>query len=345
MKNSLGEHDPEWLRQSKAWDEFLESKTNTGFMQSSWWADFMAVIHGWGHFGTVLRAGETIVGGAVVWTYSFTPETCFYYIPEGPVLLESDSIAEQEQVFQKIMEFIEGKRKREQQVVSHLRIDPRWEHLPSFVRGFEEIYGYFHVPRDTRCIDLNPSESAILAQMKPKGRYNVGVACRHGVSVVEDTSPRGIEDFLHIYEETFARKDLEGLDPSYYHTLIPTLSALDRGSVFFAEYQGMRLATALVVYFGCTATYLYGASLATHRNMMAPYLLQFEIMCKAKARGCQWYDFFGIAPESEPNHLWTNVSVFKRKLGGQELHLVPTLDYIYDPVAYQEWKAIEDKDA
>jgi peptidoglycan pentaglycine glycine transferase (the first glycine) len=331
------EQDAKQLRQRAAWNEFLELKTNTGFMQSSWWADFMTT-QGWGHFGTALRDGETVVGGAVVWTYSFTPEKCFYYIPEGPVILESDSIAEQEQVFQEIMEFVEGKRKKEQQVVSHLRIEPRWRHLPIFVRGFQEAYDYFHLPRDTLCIDLKPSESAILAQMKPKGRYNIGVARRHDVSIVEDVSPQGIEDFLRIYKKTYDRKDLEAIDPSYYHTLIPMLSALGRGSVFFAEYQGMRFATALVVYFGCTATYLYGGSLATHRNLMAPYLLQFEIMCKARARGCQWYDFFGIAPESESSHAWTNISVFKRKFGGQHLRLVPTLDYIYDPVAYQDWK-------
>jgi peptidoglycan pentaglycine glycine transferase (the first glycine) len=96
------------------------------------------------------------------------------------------------------------------------------------------------------------------------------------------------------------------------------------------------------VYSGRTATYYYGGSRAIHRNMMAPYLLHFEIMRKAKILGCQTYDLFGVAPESKPGDSWTDISVFKRKFGGQELHLVPTLEYIYDPSAYQEWKAIED---
>ncbi len=333
-EETAGEQEAEWLRRWKAWNEFLESKTNTGFMQSSWWADFR-VASGWGHFGVVLRDGEVIVGGAVVMAYSFAPDKCFYYIPEGPVLPESESSAER--VFQKTMEFIEEKRKKGQQVVSHLRIEPRWERVPSFVRGFQETDEWFE-PRDTICIDLNPSECAILAQMKPKGRYNIGVARRYDVSVVEDVSPQGIEDFLNIYEETVARQNLEAKDPSFFHTLIPTLSALQRGSLFFAEYQGMRLATALVVYFGRRATYFYGASLAAHRSVMAPYLLHFEIMRKAKALGYQWYDLCGVAPQSEPNHRWTNISVFKRKLGGQELRLVPTLDYIYDPAAYEDYR-------
>lgn len=338
-EQTASEQDADWLRRWKAWNEFLEPQTTTGFMQSSWWAEFR-VTRGWGHFGMVLRDGEAVVGGAVVMTYSFAPDKCFYYIPEGPVLPERESSAEQ--VFRKLIEFIENKRKNEQQVVSHLRIEPRWECVPSFVRGFQEADEWME-PRNTLCVNLNPSESAILAQMKPKGRYNIGIARRHGVSVVEDVSPQGIEDFLSIYQEQFARKGMDGKDPDYFHTLIPTLSDLKRGSVFFTEYQGMRLGTALVVYFGRRATYFYGASLATHRRVMAPYLLHFEIMRKAKAVGFQWYDLWGVAPQSEPQHRWTDISVFKRKFGGQELCLVPTLDYIYDAVAYEDYR--NDNDA
>lgn len=343
---TASEQRAERLRRWKDWDEFVASKTNAGFMQSFWWADLM-VSRGWEeHFGTALRDGKAIVGGAVVWIYSFTPEKCFYYIPEGPVLQESDSSAEQEHVFQTIMNFIEGKRRNEQRGVSHLRIEPRWEHIPSFVREFQQSDKYyFHLPRDTLCNDLNVSESAILAQMKPKARYNVRLAQKCGVSIVQDVSPQGIEDFLNIYRQTCSRKDIKGLTSSWFQTLIPTLSALERGSVFFAEYQGMRIATALVVYFGRRATYLYGGSIAAHRNVMAPYLLHFKIMCKAKVLGCQCYDWYGVAPQSEPNHGWADISTFKRKFGGEELNLVRTLDYIYEPTAYREWKAIEDEDA
>lgn len=109
---AAGQQRHEQLRRRNAWDDFLESETNTGFMQSSWWADLM-VDRGWGHFGTVLRDGGAIVGGAVVWTYSFQPnEKCFYYIPEGPVLLEHDSATEQEQIFRAVMDFTERTRRR-----------------------------------------------------------------------------------------------------------------------------------------------------------------------------------------------------------------------------------------
>ena len=145
----------------KAWDKFLEAQTNTGFKQSSWYTSFRGA-RGAEHFGMVLSDRGSVVGGAVVFKRSFTPDKCYYYIPEGPVFLDSESTAGQEQVFHGIMEFIDGKRQNEQQAVSHLRIDPRWEHVPSFVRGFQEAgnYCYSELPRDTQWIDLNLSESA-----------------------------------------------------------------------------------------------------------------------------------------------------------------------------------------
>jgi lipid II:glycine glycyltransferase (peptidoglycan interpeptide bridge formation enzyme) len=80
------------------------------------------------------------------------------------------------------------------------------------------------------------------------------------------------------------------------------LSSLHQESVFFAEYQGLRLAAAVVEYFGRRATYFFGGSLDSHRHVMAPYLLHFEIMRRAKAMGREWYDLWGVAPENEPAH-------------------------------------------
>jgi lipid II:glycine glycyltransferase (peptidoglycan interpeptide bridge formation enzyme) len=316
-----------------AWDGFLESNPATGFMQSSWWADFR-VTTGWRYFGVVIKQDGVIVGGAMVLKLAHTRSECFYYIPEGPVLPQSAEDAEQ--VFQVILRAIEEGRAADAEVVSHLRIEPRWRQIPSFVRGFQPANTGME-PRNTICIDLRPPEDAILAQMKPKGRYNTGVARRHGVSIVEDSSPRGLEDFLRIYEDTVRRHALRGKQPPYFRTLIPLLSATGHGSVFFAEYQGLRLAAALAVYYGRRATYFFGGSLGIHRNVMAPYLLHFEIMRRARALGCEWYDLWGVAPEGEPDHPWSDISVFKRKLGGCELAFVPTLDHVYDSGAYARY--------
>lgn len=323
-----------------AWDSFLEVTPETGFMQSSWWADFRTTV-GFAHFGVTLKNQHVMVGGAMVQKFSYTSGSCFYYIQDGPVLPQDESTAGQ--VFEAILENIEDRRKSEQQAVSHLRIEPRWQHLPSFVQGFQTPtcigHDRFVEPRDTLCIDLRPSETAILAQMKPKGRYNIRVAQRYGVSVIEDTSAQGIADFLGIYRKTTARHEIEAKPAGYIQTLASMLSSIRHGSLFFAEYQGARIAAALVVYFGQRATYFFGGSLVSLRRVMSPYLLHFEIMRRAKAVGYEWYDFWGVAPADCADHPWHDISAFKRKFGGQEFNLVPTLDFIYDPKAYDDYAA------
>jgi lipid II:glycine glycyltransferase (peptidoglycan interpeptide bridge formation enzyme) len=322
----------------KEWDAFVEPKSNTGFMQSSWWVDFRSTCD-FGNFGIVLRSGNEIVGGAVVLRFMHQTDRCFYYIQDGPVLPSDSSL--DEPVFQAVLSEIEQRRRNEPCTVSHLRMEPRWKTVPDFVQGFRFVRpctDHFLEARDTRCVDLRLCEPAILAQMKPKGRYNIGVARRHGVSVVQDTSAQGLADFQRIYEETCERQGMAPKPPDYFETLVSLFSPLHKGSLFFAEYRGVRLAAALVIYFGPRATYFYGGSGDIHREVMAPYLLHFEVMREAKRLGHEWYDFWGIAPENKPDHPWRNFSVFKAKFGGVEEHLVRTMDFVFDEAAYEEYK-------
>src|SRR6185436_17439254 len=323
-----------------AWDRFLEATPDAGFMQSSWWAEFRAGA-GYESFGITLKEHDAIVGGAMVMKRSYAPGSCFYYIPDGPVLPGDEPTAGQ--IYTGILEFINKRRTAEEKTVSHLRIEPRWQRLPDFVRGFQALASpdNYAEPRDTLCVDLRQTEEALLAQMKPKGRYNMRVARKHGVSIVEDASDQGIADFLGIYTLTAIRQRTEAKLPGYFQALVNKLLPRRRVSIFFAEHQGRRLATALVVYFGRRATYFFCVSLALRRHVMAPYLLHFEIMREAKARGCDWYDFWGIAPENQPDDPWHDITVFKRKFGGVELNLVPTLDYVYDPAAYGRYAATQ----
>jgi len=321
----------------RAWDRFVAATPSTGFMQSSPWAQFRARA-GIGHFVVTLKDGDAILGGALVGKCTYEPGHCFYYVQDGPVLPADETSAAE--VLDAVLERIERHRKAEDATVSHLRIEPRWQRLADFVRGFRPPVpaDRFCEPRNTLCIDLRPGEDEILAQMKPKGRYNVRVARKHGVAVVTDNSYEGSSDFMRIQRCTAVRKGIEPVAPSYFRAMLTELVSRGHASLFFAEYRGVRLATALVVTFGRRATYFYGGSLSVQRRVMAPYLLHFEIMRAAKASGCEWYDLWGVAPPDQPDHGWHQISEFKRKLGGIDVELVPTLDYVYDAAAYDRFR-------
>jgi lipid II:glycine glycyltransferase (peptidoglycan interpeptide bridge formation enzyme) len=285
----------------------------------------------------VLKHQNGIAGGAIVQKCYYSPQSCFYYIQDGPVVPNDQAMAGE--VFEAILQEIEEHRKLETETVSHVRIEPRWQRLPEFVSGFKPppVDDNFIEPRNTLLIDLRPSVESILAQMKPKGRYNIRVAQRHGVSVVEDTSDQGLTDFQSIYEDMTARQRIDAKPPEFFEALMFLFSSQQRGSIFFAECNRTRLAAAVVVYFGDVATYFFGGSLDVHRNTMAPYALQFHIMSKAKALGHKWYDLWGVAPCTAPDDPWQNISTFKRKFGGLDINLVPSLDYVYDQAAYDDY--------
>ena len=73
----------------------------------------------------------------------------------------------------------------------------------------------------------------------------------------------------------------------------------DLCEILVAEYEGKPLAALFVARNGNRAYYLYGASTNEERNRMPTYLLQWEAMKWAKARGCEEYDLWGVPDEDE----------------------------------------------
>lgn len=319
----------------REWDDFAHSHPHGGFMQASWWADFR-VQSGYTYFAAVVRQAGEVVGGALVHRFETSAVDAFYYIPDGPLLPGERELAEA--TFAVILAEIEARRSDDTHRISHLRIEPRWQTLPSFVHSFvarAPLEDPYMEPRSTLCVPLDLRDDELLAQMKPKGRYNTRLAQRQGVAVVEDTTAEGLEDFLAIYEEMADRQGVEEKPREYFEDLLSMIALEARGALYFAEYRGERIASALVLHFGDRATYFFGGSVYRHRALMAPYLLHFEIMRRSRERGLRCYDLWGIAPAgSDDDHPWYGFSAFKRKLGGHDVVLVPTLDRVLDEAAY-----------
>lgn len=198
-------------------------------------------------------------------------------------------------------------------------------------------------PEHTLILDLENKEDKILAQMKPKGRYNIVVAKKHGVQCrgfksFRDVPPQDFSDFYVILQKTSVRDEF-GIHPKeFYEKLLRALEKDGMAELMLAYKTAPDkkvIAGIIVIYYGNTATYYYGASDYEHRNLMAPYLLQWEAVCKAKAAGMKHYDFLGIAPAGVKNHPWAGVTEFKKKFGGREESFPPAFDIVYKPAHYK----------
>ena len=195
-------------------------------------------------------------------------------------------------------------------------------------------------PPRTIIVDIKGSEDQILARMKQKTRYNIRLAEKKGVTV---RAWDDIESFHKMMLVTGGRDGFGVHAPEYYQRAYELLHPKQMGELLLAEYEGKFLASLFVARNGDRAYYLYGASTDEERNRMPTYLLQWEAMKWAKARGCKEYDLWGVPDEEEAalesnfearhDGLW-GVYRFKRGFGGELKRAIQALDRVYNPLLY-----------
>lgn len=181
----------------------------------------------------------------------------------------------------------------------------------------------------TRIIDLRPAEADILAQMHPKGRYNIGLAEKHGVTVREGGA-EDVDVFYGLLETTGSRDGFKISQKSHYTRF---LDALEGSFILIASSAEKPVAGLIGVIWNGTGIYYYGASSYEDRSLMAPYLLQREAMRLCKAAGCTTYDLLGISPDSAPyEDPWRGITDFKRKFGGTVMTYPAEQSLIFRPI-------------
>ena len=210
--------------------------------------------------------------------------------------------------------------------------------------GFKKVGKYSplsrqYSPMDTLLLDLRDDESAILAKMKPKGRYNIRVAERKGVVVRESQRIADLKEFYNL-SVGMKERGFASFDYDHYEKLLKILSQNISVKLFVAEYKKEILSVLLVCFYHKTATYLHGASSNSKRELMPNHLAQWVAIQEAKKRGCDIYDFWGIAPNDDPKHDWSGITRFKKSLGGEPIHLLGVYDYTFKPYWYKMFSSI-----
>lgn len=202
-------------------------------------------------------------------------------------------------------------------------------------------------PDHTLVLDLSKSEAELLADMKPKGRYNIKIAEKNGIAVrsygsSKEVPKKDFDEWYAIMRKTGERDGFGTHGKEYYKTLIESLGAHKAASLFLAyDKNGAVAAGSIVTFFDDVGMYYYGASSYTHRALMAPYAIQWKAILEAKKRGCAYYDFLGISPADKPKHSWRGVTDFKKKFGGQEISMSPAFDLVYRPLLYRGLRLIK----
>jgi len=321
---------------------------------------------GWGataflvEWATGERGSTAAVRPLLLLSRNIAPGICMAYVPWGPELpyppdqgLGNRALAELAQALRPFLP----------RNTTFARFDPPW-----FAQGGSPRQGLplpFRPaaadiqPPDTVIVDLRPQAQDILASMKPKWRYNIGLAEKRGVTV--SPAPGETQDlgrdlgiFYGLLAETAERDGIAVHSIGYYRALfeecgngVPGKGAIPPRLGLYTAWHGNSppeegtpssegdcLAAIVVLFRGGQATYLYGASSNIKRNLMAPYALQWRAMLDAKAAGCSSYDLFGIPPNEDPGHPMAGLYRFKTGFGGNILHRPGSWDYPCRPILY-----------
>ncbi len=168
-------------------------------------------------------------------------------------------------------------------------------------------------------LDLQKNEEQLLRGMRKNTRYLVKKAIKGNIIVEQSTNLEDIEMLYKLQLETVKRRHFTPFAKKFFLGEFKTFLKDDQIRLFKVIYKNKVLAAALIIFYGGEAIYHYSGSSLRFRKIPASYALQWAAIKEAKRRGCQRYNFWGVAPLDKPKHRFAGVSLFKRGFGGEEV--------------------------
>jgi len=303
-----------------------------GFLQSEYWRKFQE-SYGRKTFSLEEKDenGDTIILANMI-VHSLPVAGKYFYVPRGPIIQVQSSkfppkanppLADKIQSFCKNLASL-----ARENSIGWIRVEPNSgeelslikKNLPENVKMKKSSVDV--QPREILMVDITNSGEEILTGMKQKTRYNIRLSQKRGVSVKVVSnfqfpiSKQYIGEFLRLMEITSRRDKIKAHPDDYYRKMFEVVPP-EILKLYVAEYQGKIISANIVSFFGHTATYMHGASDNEHRDVMAPYLLQWQQILDAKKAGYAKYDLGGVKTEEIPNtkyqipNTWSGITRFK----------------------------------
>lgn len=321
------------------WNKFIV-RHGGSFLQSFEWGGFQEKVGMTVARVMVKKDGATALCANVI-RHALPLQKAYWYVPYGPVIAEEAHNKEE-----LIRFFIEQFTRVAGKEAVFLKIEPEEMGAREACAG-RGRHSAASQPQETTIVDCASSEEEALSRMKPKTRYNIKVAQRHGVKIIspDDQTQLDPEIFLSLLSLTAERHRFRTHAMRYYREMLALFlpqapSAADHACtarLFYAQYGGKVIACALVMFFGKRATYLHGASNDAQKNVMAPYVLHWEIIKYAQKAGFFEYDMWGVATEGsseETKRKWGGFSRFKLGFGGAIAQRPGAYDFPLRPLWY-----------
>jgi len=313
--------------EKEKWNNFVLANYGE-FLQSFEWGSFKEKMGDEIWRIGIKDQGEKI-GQALIIKHRLIFNKKYFYCPRGPVFLSSLSGEKKKEAIRNFLREIKNQAKKEKVIffrfepnlsLKNLNLEENFFNLGFDIQPVESTQ-----PKETLVLDLKKEIEELLKSMHPKTRYNLRLAEKHGVKVsVKD----GFKTFLDLLKETAKRKKIRIYSEQYYFNLLKEFSK-ENIKIYFAYCKNKILATGLILFWEKTAIYLYGGSTRENREVMAPYLLHWEVIKEAKQKGFSTYDFWGIDEKK-----WPGLTRFKLGFGGRRIVYPQSYDLVFNKFWY-----------
>ena len=192
--------------------------------------------------------------------------------------------------------------------------------------GFKNAPIHMH-PELSWMLDITKTEDELLKGMRKTTRYLIKKSEKDGVTISISTNPADIELFWPVYLETVSRQHFTPFSKQYLMQEFELFAKSGQAAFFFGHYQGEIISASIIIFYGNSGFYHHSGSTHQFEKVNSSYLLQWRAILEAKKRGCELYNFWGIAPDNRPKHPWNGLSLFKKGFGGFAEEYVHAQDY------------------
>lgn len=319
------------ITDKNTWEHFLLSQKMPPFLQS--WN--MGQVHE--QMGeSIVRLGfydstEELVGIAFCIVVR-ARRGSYLYLPYGPILKSWD-----QNIFKQVISKI--KEVAQEHKCSSIKISPFIDDTSDNRKLFASekfISAPLHILGESLWIlDIQKNENELMYGMKKNHRNLIRRAQKDGVKIHVYQDESGMSAFLKLHEQTRKRHNFVPYPDDYFQHQVEKFK--DDGQVLMLEarHDGKVLASAIIMYYGDTASYHHGASIPS--KIPATYLLQWTAIQEAKKRGMKYYNFWGIYTGENKKHPFYGISHFKRGFGGQLKQLLHCQDLPLKPGYALTW--------
>jgi len=319
------------------WDQFVRSQPRAHLLQLSAWGALKAQFE-WETRIVALGNDDVIQAGAQVLLKRLPLQLgLMAYAPMG-------GFANNAQLYPRLWQAI-GR----QTGAAFIKLEPGHfpqDQAPDLARmGFKPSPQTIQPPRSI-VIDIAADDEAILGRMNQGTRRKIRKSLKSGIAY-EEGARADLRSFSRLMRETGDRNEF-GVHSDAYFEAVYDLLLPQYGALLLAKGDGDLLAAIMVFTLGETVWYLYGASSRSKRNLYATYGIQWAAIQWAKARGCRYYDLWGVPDhdqatlesqfQTRSDGLW-GVYGFKRGWGGQVRRSLGAWDKAYNPIVYAAYRA------